>query len=184
MVRRSEQSHILDCDKKLVILDLRHKDTASLVDVLGVKCSYPYSNLRPSTINIEPRNSNLFSVSRDSSVSIWDVRNMEKTVWKLNSNNLTFAGWSSNGGEFSVCRNDKYWIFDTQGGTPNKERRFLFEPQVRGGSKSSHESFSMSGSLWCPWQSSLLFCVAKSKKRLSCSHYISNNCLSAVNTAR
>ena len=186
MARRSDHSYILDCDKKLVMFDLRQKDAASLVDVEGVKCSYPYSDLRPSTINVEPRNSNLFSICRDSSVTIWDVRNMEKTVWKLNSNNLSFAGWSSNGGEFGVFRTDKYWIFDVQGGTPNKERRVQFEPQVPREWKTGlgSDKFSLCGSLWCPWQSSLLFYVGKSQKRLSSKHCISKTSLSAINTAR
>ena len=166
MARRSEHSHILDCDKKLVILDVRNKDTAAVVDILGVTSSYPYSNTRPSSVNIEPINSNLFSVCRDSSVSIWDVRNMEKIVWKLNSNNLSFAGWNNQGREFSVCRNDKYWIFDVQGGTPDKDRRCQFKTQVpRSFRSTSRENFSLDGSLWCPWKSSLLFCLGESRNR-------------------
>ena len=182
MARRAEHSYILDCDKKLVILDLRKKDTASLMDIEGVGRPYPYSDLRPTTIKVEPINSNLFSVCRDTSVSVWDVRNMEKTVWKLNSHSLSFAGWNSDGTEFSVCRNDKYWIFDVQGGTPAKDRSCHFDVpnSIR---TSGRENFSLDGSLWCPWQSSLLFYVGKSKKRLSSKHSSTTTCLSAFDTA-
>merc|ERR1712025_474555 len=182
MARRAEHFYILDCDKKLVILDLRKKDTASLVDIKGVKSSYPYQELRPSPINIEPINSNLFSVCRNSSVSIWDVRNMEKTVWRLDSNNLSFAGWNNDGTEFSVCRNDKYWIFDVLGGIPSQDRRCQFSVPFTVKTR-SHENFSLDGSLWCPWQSSLLFYVGKSKKRLSSKHSSTTTCLSAFDTA-
>ena len=183
MARRAEHSYILDCDKKLVILDLRKKDTASLVDIKGVKSSYPYQELRPSPINIEPINSNLFSVCRNSSVSIWDVRNMEKTVWRLASNNLSFAGWNNDGTEFSVCRNDKYWIFDVLGGTPSQDRRCQFSVPFTVKTR-SHENFSLDGSLWCPWQSSLLFYVGKSKQRMSSKHFTTTTCLSVFDTSK
>ena len=99
---------------------------------------------------------------------------------------ISFAGWSSNGGEFGVFRTDKYWIFDVQGGTPNKERRVQFEPQVPREWKTGlgSDKFSLCGSLCCPWQSSLLFYVGKSQKRLSSKHCISKTSLSAINTAR
>ena len=128
MARRSEHSHILDCDKRLIILDLRNKDTAAVVDILGVTSSYPYSNTRPSSVNIEPIN--------------------------------------NQGREFCVCRNDKYWIFDAQGGTPDKDRRCQFKTQVpRSLRSTSRENFSLDGSLWCPWQSSILFCLGESRNR-------------------
>ena len=166
MAKRTEHSHILDCDKKLVILDLRSKDTAAVVDIKGVESSHSDFNLRPSSINIEPINSNLFSVCRDSSVTIWDVRNMETSVWRLSSTNLSFAGWNNQGGDFSVCRNDKYWIFDVRGGTPDRDRRCQFETKVPGSLRTaSREKFSLDGSLWCPWQSSVLFYVGDSRNR-------------------
>ena len=182
MTRRSEHSLFLDCDEKLVILDQRQKDPASVGDLEGVNDSYPYVDLRPSTISMEPMNSNLFSICRDSNVTIRDVRNINKTVWTLNSNNLTFAGWNSTAEEFTVCFNDKYWLFDVSEGIPKKDKRFEFKTSYHLPKDVDKGDFSLDGSLWCPWQSSVLFFIGK--KKLYQMRSTSATFLSALNSKR
>ena len=183
MARRSEQKYILDCDERLVILDLRQKDPASMGEMEGINDSYPYADVRPTSINIEPIHSNLFSVCRNSSVTIWDVRNINKTVWALNNDNFTFAGWNKTGKEFGVCFNDKYWLFDANGGEPNKDKRYQFKTSYHLPKDVDKGDFSLVGSLWCPWQTSHLFYVGKKKPHQT---LMSTNItfLSALNVSR
>ena len=171
MLPWGEHVYLLDCNNRVVSLDIRSKNSNPLLDVplfydaenreietlIGAtreKRIVEFQNTL--TIDIEPGSRKQFLISREDSVKIYDFRNTGTPVSEFPGN---LAAWNPDGSCLYVSHNNEYQVFDVTSGLHNC---------VPGNPKFSHSIFTnkevlptLRGNPWCSWQKDTLFHITK-----------------------
>ena len=156
LVASGDHSYLMDCNDKLVQLDLRSKRVTVLFDINP----FSHSDLNNRRIDIEPINKNLFSVCRDDTVMLWDFRKTGPPVQEFSfDDSPNLASWSPDGSCLLVSYEEgKHHIFDVTRHTKLTEDYLKYSPDI-----STQELPSLGGNLWCSWQGSTVFQMSRKK---------------------
>ena len=174
MVDTGDHSYLMDCRDKMVQLDLRSKQVKVLCDIQP----FSPSDFNTRRIDIEPVKKHLFSVCRDNTVMVWDLRRTGSPVHEFEmQDSPNFASWSPDGSCLLVSNEEGLsQIFDVA-------RRVELTAEYlkcRIGF-TTQELPGLGGDLWCSWQGSTLFQMSRNKNR---ANVMRKTVLSAVNCKR
>ena len=153
-------SYLMDCNDKMVQLDLRSKRVKVLFDIQP----FSPSDLSTQRVDIEPVAKNLFSICRDNTVMVWDFRKTGPPVHSFESDDSpNLASWSPDGSCLLISY-DKGMsrIFDVTRHLELSEDNLKYSPDS---STFDLPLPSLSGDLWCSWQGSTVFQMSRKKAK-------------------
>ena len=153
-----DHSFLMDCNDKMVQLDLRSKRVKVLFDIQP----FSPSDLNTRRVDIEPVAKNLFSVCRDNTVMVWDFRKTGPPVHSFESQDSpNLASWSPDGSCLLISNDEGMSrIFDVTRHLKLSEDNLKYSPDT-----GNLDLPSLSGDLWCSWQGSTVFQMSRKKAK-------------------